>query len=517
MLAARVGGAFWAAPDGGSETVIVVATGDAALDHQAFTAALAAHDAADILVLAEGGSAPLDWLFARCRVVTRADPWSLLERVAEIHTGGESEFGRLGWLAGRVVHWHGAFQRFLCPAEWAFSDLVAGTRYVDPYAGRPASAEQTIDLLTEWRPILAENRRIACCVGMSHWKRRRIASFFHSGESAPAFVRTARRAVEHAARQGGAIAVWNSRQPADLVRQAAAAGVQLIRVEDGFLRSVGLGSDFLPPASVIADSRGIYYDPSTPSDLEHILAEADFGAALLDRARALLARLLAQGVTKYGSGGQAPALADAGNRRRILVPGQVADDLSVQLGGGDVRDNLGLLRHVRLANPDAFILYKPHPDVEAGHRPGAVAVAQLQQYASQVISGGAMAALIDQVDEVHTMTSLAGFEALLRRRTVHVYGQPFYAGWGLTIDRTPITRRARILSLEQLVAGVLILYPRYLDPVTSLPCTPELLIERLADTALWQPGWLMRLRQLQGRVRRAWRSARPALLPRSKG
>jgi capsular polysaccharide export protein len=512
MVAARVGGAFWLKADSGREPIVVASGGDLA-------AALAAHLASDIVVLSEGALARAGRA-AGCRVIEAADPWSLIDRGAEFFAGGACELGFLATLTGRRVCWHGAgpFRRDeLTSAELAHQILVAETSYRDPYSGGPASAEATIDLLASWRPVFAANREIACCVGMSTWKRRRIAWFFHSGDRKPAFRRSAAAAVGTAARTGGAIAVWNSRHPPGLAPLAARAGIKLIRVEDGFLRSVGLGSDFLPPSSVIADSRGIYYDPTSPSDLEYILGESAFDAALIERARRLIGHVLARGITKYNAGGAAPSLAPAGGRKRILVPGQVADDLSVRLGGGSVRTNLHLLRQVRAENPDSFLIYKPHPDVEAGHRPGAIAPADLAGWADQVVRGGAMASLIDQVDEVHTMTSLAGFEALLRRRPVKVYGQPFYAGWGLTRDVAPMPHRRRLLTLEELVAGVLILYPRYLDPVTCLPCSPELLIERLADSTLWQPGWLMRLRQFQGRVRRAWPSARPRLAPESEG
>jgi capsular polysaccharide export protein len=85
------------------------------------------------------------------------------------------------------------------------------------------------------------------------------------------------------------------------------------------------------------------------------------------------------------------------------------------------------------------------------------------------------------VDAVHVLTSLAGFEALLRGRAVTCHGTPFYAGWGLTRDLAPVpARRGRALTLDALVAGVLILYPRYLDPVSGLPCPPEVLVERMA-------------------------------------
>jgi capsular polysaccharide export protein len=176
----------------------------------------------------------------------------------------------------------------------------------------------------------------------------------------------------------------------------------------------------------------------------------------------------------------------------------VANDLSVRLGGAGVGDNGALLAKVREANPEAFIVYKPHPDVDAGHRPGALADDDVLQLADVVVRDASMASLIDAVDEVHTMTSLAGFEALLRGKRVVAWGQPFYAGWGLTEDKAPIARRVRSLSLEQLAAGVLILYPRYMDPVTGMPCPVEVLMDRLAEPQHWRPGALARLRRLEG-------------------
>jgi capsular polysaccharide export protein len=158
---------------------------------------------------------------------------------------------------------------------------------------------------------------------------------------------------------------------------------------------------------------------------------------------------------------------------------------------------------VRAANPDAFIVYKPHPDVEAGHRKGRIPEEVARNFADSIIRQGATAAILTEIDELHTLTSLAGFEALLRHRRVVVYGRPFYAGWGLTTDLAAIDRGRR-LTLAELVAGALILYPRYLDPVTRLPCGPEIVIERLDDPGLWKPGPLIVARRLQGVLARRW-------------
>jgi capsular polysaccharide export protein len=128
---------------------------------------------------------------------------------------------------------------------------------------------------------------------------------------------------------------------------------------------------------------------------------------------------------------------------------------------------------------------------------------QSRSFANEVVKGGSISQLIEAVDEAHVNTSLAGFEALLRLKPVTTYGVPFYAGWGLTTDLGPIPkRRTARRSLDELVAATLILYPRYLDPTTGLPCPPEILVERLADGkgTRGNPA-LIWLRRLQGRLR----------------
>jgi capsular polysaccharide export protein len=314
------------------------------------------------------------------------------------------------------------------------------------------------------------------------------------------------------------IAAWATRVPPGLAEQAAAAGVPVLYVEDGFIRSAGLGAGFLPGASLVLDSAaGLHLDPATPSRLDRLLAESAFPPALLARAVALRQALLARGITKYNLGGGPPAPLVLGGRpgaRRVLVPGQVEDDLSVRLGcAGGVRTNLDLLRAAReAAGPDAFLVFKPHPDVEAGFRRGRVAEAEALALADRIVADAPMAALLSAVDEVHCMTSLTGFEALLRGLRVVCWGAPFYAGWGLTEDRAAMPPwRGRALTIDQLVAASLILYPRYVDPVTEFPCPVEVVLDRLAEPAVWRPGMVARLRRWQGlaqaRFRRWTRAA----------
>ena len=427
----------------------------------------------------------------------RLSPWTLIDSAAEIHAL-PGPTARLAALAGVPVFGPGM------AAEDGLGQLAAlagAALCADPVSGRPVTIEEALAILGHWRRVAAENAGIAVCLGMAFWKRRRMAAALGSAAGEPAFARGTATAIAEATRRRGAIAVWASRAPRDLLPRARAAGVPVVWVEDGFIRSAGLGAGFLPAASITLDRRRPYFDAAGPSDLELLLATAAFPPALLARAAALRAALIARGVTKYNLPGAAPCLPQTPGRRRILVPGQVEDDLSVQRGGaGVVRSNRDLLRAVRAAHPDAFIAFKPHPDVEAGYRIGAVPEAEARALADIILPRAPLAPLLDQVEEVHTITSLAGFEALLRGRAVTCWGRPFYAGWGLTRDQAPIPRRRRRLTLDELVAAALILFPRYLDPVTELPCTPEQLLDRLAEPAAWRGGAAAWLRRWQGRA-----------------
>lgn len=327
-------------------------------------------------------------------------------------------------------------------------------------------------------------------LGIRPWKRWQIDRLlgphygrFHYHASAAALLR--RRDLA-----GREVLVWASREPEGLEPALAARGARLLRMEDGFLRSVGLGSNHVGGSSLVVDALGIYYDPSRPSALERLLQDEPAAAALLERAAALRELLVRCGLTKYnvGSREERPLDAPAG-RVRLLVPGQVEDDASVQKGAPpELRSNLALLERVRAENPRAWIVYKPHPDTEAGTRRGRVADEALRRYADTVVRDCSVTALFAQVDAVHTLTSLVGFEALLRGVEVHCWGLPFYAGWGLSRDRQAMPRRHRRLTLDALVAGTLIRYPLYMNPESGAPCEVEELVDWLATRGSAAPA-----------------------------
>ena len=345
--------------------------------------------------------------------------------------------------------------------------LVAYPRYRDPQTGSRCEVEAVLEHLTLQRRMRGRFPPEIHGLGFSRWKQPAVRQFL-AGSNV-----TFRNAAPPLG-SGIGIAVWGDRASAEIGPRKA------IRVEDGFLRSVGLGADLIRPASLAIETEGIYYDSRTPSALETILSTHPFDQPLLERAKALRQRIVEERLSKYNLAETAWKRPDT-PRRVVIVPGQVEGDASIRYGSPRISTNAGLLKAVRAAAPDAHIVYRPHPDVVAGLRDPGSEPDRAGGDADEVVVGGSIVPMFDAVDEVHTLTSLAGFEALLRGKPVTCHGQPFYCGWGLTTDTVPVARRKRQLSIDALVAGALIVYPTYVSQHTGRFVTPEQAIDELLD------------------------------------
>jgi capsular polysaccharide export protein len=430
------------------------------------------------------------------------DPWHVIERAALIITDEHDELRLIAALLGVPCHLQDDGQLTLDhPDIAALLDQVLSGTYENPFTGEPMAVREAIELCGFWRRLIDSNRDIAGGMGFAFWKQHHVAPLLWNGSSSFRFVA---RPAE--LRSNAPVAVWRTRAPPQALAALERSNTPLIEVEDGFLRSRGLGADCIPPLSITVDRLGAHFDPSGPSELELMIERGEFSDDVLARARDLRCLIVEAGLGKYDQGAEIMER-PAGQRRHILVPGQVEDDRAVQAGGCGLTSNLELLKQVRSDAPDAYVLYKPHPDVVAGHRRGAIPERICLQYADQVVGDLPIGSLIGMVDEVHVNTSLAGFEALLRGKQVTAYGVPFYAGWGLTRDLGPVpTRRTARRTIDELVAATLLQYPRYFDPVTGLPCPAEVVVARLSQCEERDPGLLVGMRRLQGRLMRRLRS-----------
>jgi capsular polysaccharide export protein len=441
---------------------------------------------------------------SRLRVLSEpVNPVALLRLVKHVYVC-TSQLGFEGLLLGKPVTCFGAGfysgwgltqdrhpvsrrTRRRSALELAAAALLMYPRYLHPVRREPCPAEVVLEHLALQRSRFKENHGTSYCFGFTPWKRGFVRDYLKAPGNEVQFAPSVERLERSDVVSRGRLVAWGRRLPKELDRFATERGLPVWTMEDGFLRSVGLGSDFTLPASLVLDERGIYYDPTGPSDLEHLLEYAVFNQAELDRARALRERLVHEGLTKYSLGDQSSVMLNNSGRRVLLVPGQVEDDASIRLGAADgCRTNAQLLAAARVEAKDAYIVYKPHPEVLSGNRHSEPVSAEAYD---QMVVDAPLGACLALADEVHTMTSLVGFEALLRDIPVVVHGRPFYAGWGLTKDRQRCERRTRRLTLDELVAGVLLRYPRYYSYsaaafVTAEDAVTELLAQRAATIAL---------------------------------
>jgi len=447
---------------------------------------LASVDAVYVVTSALGFEALLRGLPVRCFGAPFYSGWGA--------TSDAVETGRRG--VGRTVD------------QIAAAALMAYGRYVDPVTGTRCEAEQALDRLIALRDRAERLSGVWSAAGFAPAKRPPIRRLLNSPRGRVRYHWFARNAARLAEAEHGRLIWWAGKESEPIRAAAAATPAPTVRMEDGFIRSRGLGSDFHGALSVALDDLGVYYDAHRPSRLESLIEAGGLDDAALARAARLRSRIVEAGLSKYNIRGQAPVGWPA-DRERVLVVGQVENDKSIALGCTDIRTNSGLVEAARRDFPHAYLVYRNHPDVMAGNRPGL-----LDAHAIQAVDAVAddldIIDCLSACDRLVTLTSLSGFEALMRGKAVTTYGRPFYAGWGLTDDRpgtmgAPFPRRTNRASLDALIHAALIDYPIYVSP-TGWPCEAEDLVEALiaARDHPLPPA-------PRGRVRRWWRGIMASL------
>lgn len=350
--------------------------------------------------------------------------------------------------------------------------LVRYSQYINPVTEEAGTVESSLDYIT-----LQRERQLApdcnvCAIGFSRWKKPFIRRFLKSAE-----LKFYRKLPDDITSTNKTIAIWGNKYHHLLCNRP-----NTLRIEDGFLRSSGLGADFISPLSLVVDDVGIYYDASKPSRLELILNQLCLSQEQLSRAQQLKHKITKLRLTKYNVGSltwQRPKSVD----KVILIVGQVESDASIEYGSPTIKTNLDLIKTIRISHPNAYLVYKPHPDVLAKLRQQGNTETEASMLCDEIIGNCSADNLFEQIDELHTMTSLMGFEALLRGVSVVCHGLPFYAGWGLTRDMLTCNRRKTSLTIDALVYGALIAYPSYMHINKPIFIEAEAAVDQLHKLA----------------------------------
>ncbi len=266
----------------------------------------------------------------------------------------------------------------------------------------------------------------------------------------------------------------NTRAPRSWARRK---GIPFWTLEDGLIRSVGLGVDGAEPFGFTVDRMGsVFYDARAPSDLEVLLSS---GLVLPAGALEALAIWRQAGVSKYNHSLTEADVGPRTGRRRVLIVDQTVGDASIAGSLSSASTFADMLASAAVDHPDAELLVRIHPDVSRGRRRGFLTRAQGRNV--RLVTGDIdPQSLLAQVDLVYTVSSQLGFEALCRGLPVTCFGVPFYAGWGATQDRVRVPdRRSLKLSVEQLFWAAYGLHSRYVDPVLGTPCDLSAILRRI--------------------------------------
>lgn len=255
-------------------------------------------------------------------------------------------------------------------------------------------------------------------------------------------------------------------------------------VEDSYIRSV-VGSlvnekkEYSLSCSLTFDDLAPHYDGNYPTRIEQIIqAQKPMEAAETADIRRTIDFIIDTRLTKYNDQPIMDDICIGAREKKVLIILQSYGDASVEITGGDTAVFEKMLSDAVKENPDADILIKTHPDtIIKSNRSYIDDRSDKLHFLNFRINP---ISLLRYVDKVYVYSSQMGFEALLLGKEVKIYGNPWYAGWGLTDDVRPIARRIdHSKTIEQLFKAFYLDYSHYFDADGG-----EISLEKASETIL---------------------------------
>ena len=244
-------------------------------------------------------------------------------------------------------------------------------------------------------------------------------------------------------------------------------------LEDGFIRSVGLGVHGYYAFSIVEDDAGMHYDASKETRIEKILKTYDFknDEKLLNKAKEAIELIKKYKISKYNlSPLTLPESIKKSKKKKVLIIAQTAGDNSLVYGRAYEFQPKDIILSALEENEGADVFVKVHPDVLTGKRKSSIDVELAKKYCKVITKNSNPIMLLEEFDKIYTQTSQMGFEAAFLGKEVITLGMPFYAGWGITQDKLTNNRRKRKLTPLEIFAGAYILYSSYYNPYEKREC-----------------------------------------------
>ena len=272
------------------------------------------------------------------------------------------------------------------------------------------------------------------------------------------------------------------------IEMALTTDTKLLIAEDGFIRSIYTWTSNNIPQKYrnsisFTFSNLPHFFADEITTLEYMLnnEKLKLDNKQIERAKYLIDKIIKNKISKYNH--QPIYKPEIGkNKNKVLVIDQSYGDMSISYGWANEYTFKNMLEVAIKENYNADIIIKTHPDALVKNSERAKCY-----YSSEDIKENVylMAeeinpiSLLEIVDKVYVCTSQLGFEALMMGKEVHVFGMPFYAGYGLTIDYQKCERRKNNRTLEEIFYITYINYSYYVNPEKEERCEIEEAIDYL--------------------------------------
>lgn len=294
--------------------------------------------------------------------------------------------------------------------------------------------------------------------------------------------------VSGSAKRADRVFIWgNLPSPTNkaMLQQSQINGSQIVLSEDGFIKSIApcwndCAKPFKDSHSVVFDTRAYYFDATQTSSLELMLN--DFGLLISPEQRAearrLIDRIVSCKISRFNHQPITKANIGRDGKRKVLVIDQTEGDYNVSLALADKDTFKRMLETATKENPDADIVVKSHPYAVAGIKGYFNDLTEndnIYRYTAPINPYS----LMESCDKVYVVSSQFGLEALMAGKEVHVFGMPFYAGWGLTIDYQHLNRRTNMRTIEELFYIFYCIYTHWVDPDRGSETTIDAVIDKM--------------------------------------
>jgi capsular polysaccharide export protein len=330
------------------------------------------------------------------------------------------------------------------------------------------------------------------CFGIRPWKRQSLLNFLPDKK----VVFKNSIDLNKLSPEKDFLIIWATIKNLNLEKNLKEQGFNYQYVEDGFIRSSGLGIKLNLPGSLSFSNESIHFDCTKENQLEKMLQNTVCTSEKIDRSKKIIDFIKKEKISKYGHSKYSSKLNTNNDKKNILVIGQVEGDASIHFGSKTIKKNKQLIESVLQKENDSNIFFKPHPDVVSKLREGEVENLFLESNNITEVISPPLHDAIEQCDEIHVMSSQSGLDSLIFEKDVICHGSPFYSGWGLTTDLEKIPRRTKKLTLEELISISFIDYPKYYNFKTKKICEIEEILDLIKDNDFkWPqaPYWMQKM------------------------